>query len=128
MKWPLQMQINTSWLLYFNFFSLKNRLDDKDQVVRINFNNATRDTIFDVPVERVQPFYAALKEFVDLMNCKDFKFTFKMNPGQWTHLLKQLKEWVFFDFKHWAQYLEQFFSDMASGTTYNRLLVYSQLA
>ncbi|KAM9767194.1 gamma-butyrobetaine dioxygenase [Dama dama] len=56
-------------------------LDDKDQVVRINFNNATRDTIFDVPIERVQPFYAALKEFVDLMNCKDFKFTFKMNPG-----------------------------------------------
>lgn len=56
-------------------------LDDKGQVVRINFNNATRDTLFDVPVERVQPFYAALKEFVDLMNCKEFKFTFKMNPG-----------------------------------------------
>ncbi|XP_063527114.1 gamma-butyrobetaine dioxygenase isoform X2 [Pongo pygmaeus] len=57
------------------------RLDDKGQVVRINFNNATRDTIFDVPVERVQPFYAALKEFVDLMNSKESKFTFKMNPG-----------------------------------------------
>ncbi|XP_004708458.1 gamma-butyrobetaine dioxygenase [Echinops telfairi] len=56
-------------------------LDDKGQVVRINFNNATRDTIFDVPVERVQPFYAALKEFVALMNCKEFKFTFKMHPG-----------------------------------------------
>ncbi|XP_057603309.1 gamma-butyrobetaine dioxygenase [Hippopotamus amphibius kiboko] len=56
-------------------------LDDKGQVVRINFNNATRDTIFDAPVERVQPFYASLKEFVDLMNCKEFKFTFKMNPG-----------------------------------------------
>ncbi|XP_073760934.1 gamma-butyrobetaine dioxygenase [Callorhinus ursinus] len=56
-------------------------LDDKGQVVRINFNNATRDTVFDVPVERVQPFYAALKEFVDLMNCKESKFTFKMNPG-----------------------------------------------
>lgn len=56
-------------------------LDDKGQVIRINFNNATRDTIFDVPIERVQPFYAALKEFVDLMNCKDFKYTFKMNPG-----------------------------------------------
>ncbi|XP_016061637.1 PREDICTED: gamma-butyrobetaine dioxygenase [Miniopterus natalensis] len=56
-------------------------LDDKGQVVRINFNNATRDTIFDVPVEKVQPFYAALKEFVDLMNCKESKFTFKMNPG-----------------------------------------------
>ncbi|XP_022263653.1 gamma-butyrobetaine dioxygenase isoform X2 [Canis lupus baileyi] len=57
------------------------RLDDKGQVIRINFNNATRDTVFDVPVQRVQPFYAALKEFVDLMNCKEFKFTFKMNPG-----------------------------------------------
>ncbi|KAF0881750.1 gamma-butyrobetaine dioxygenase [Hyaena hyaena] len=56
-------------------------LDDKGQVIRINFNNATRDTVFDVPVERVQPFYAALKEFVDLMNCKESKFTFKMNPG-----------------------------------------------
>lgn len=56
-------------------------LDDKGQVTRINFNNATRDTVFDVPVERVQPFYAALKEFVDLMNCKESKFTFKMNPG-----------------------------------------------
>uniref|UniRef100_A0A8P0NQJ9 gamma-butyrobetaine dioxygenase n=1 Tax=Canis lupus familiaris TaxID=9615 RepID=A0A8P0NQJ9_CANLF len=56
-------------------------LDDKGQVIRINFNNATRDTVFDVPVQRVQPFYAALKEFVDLMNCKEFKFTFKMNPG-----------------------------------------------
>ncbi|XP_062951970.1 gamma-butyrobetaine dioxygenase [Cynocephalus volans] len=56
-------------------------LDDRGQVIRINFNNATRDTIFDVPVERVRPFYAALKDFVDLMNSKEFKFTFKMNPG-----------------------------------------------
>lgn len=56
-------------------------LDDKGQVVRVNFNNATRDTVFDVPIERVQPFYAALKEFVDLMNSKEYKYTFKMNPG-----------------------------------------------
>ncbi|KAM7084652.1 gamma-butyrobetaine dioxygenase [Molossus nigricans] len=56
-------------------------LDDKGEVVRINFNNATRDTVFDVPVEKVQPFYEALKHFVDLMNCEESKFTFKMNPG-----------------------------------------------
>ncbi|OBS57039.1 hypothetical protein A6R68_11836, partial [Neotoma lepida] len=56
-------------------------LDDKGQVIRINFNNATRDTVFDVPVERVQPFYSALKEFVDLMSSKEYKYTFKMNPG-----------------------------------------------
>ncbi|XP_004851633.1 gamma-butyrobetaine dioxygenase [Heterocephalus glaber] len=56
-------------------------LDDNGQVIRINFNNATRDTIFDVSVERVQPFYAALRDFVNLMNSKELKFTFKMNPG-----------------------------------------------
>lgn len=56
-------------------------LDDKGQVIRINFNNATRDTVFDVPIEKVQPFYAALKEFVDLMNSKEYKYSFKMNPG-----------------------------------------------
>ncbi|XP_027708423.1 gamma-butyrobetaine dioxygenase isoform X2 [Vombatus ursinus] len=57
------------------------RVDNKGQVIRINFNNSTRDTIFDIPVEKVQPFYAALKEFVDLMNNKGNKFTFKMHPG-----------------------------------------------
>ncbi|XP_036619568.1 gamma-butyrobetaine dioxygenase [Trichosurus vulpecula] len=56
-------------------------VDNKGQVIRINFNNSTRDTIFDVSVEKVRPFYAALKEFVDLMNNKENKFTFKMHPG-----------------------------------------------
>ncbi|XP_068947434.1 gamma-butyrobetaine dioxygenase isoform X3 [Petaurus breviceps papuanus] len=56
-------------------------VDNKGQVIRINFNNSTRDTIFDIPVEKVRPFYAALKEFVDLMNNKENKFTFKMHPG-----------------------------------------------
>lgn len=99
--------INVNWYFVtyiFKFFSLKkNRLDDKGQVIRINFNNATRDTIFDVPVEKVQPFYAALKEFVDLMNCKESKFTFKMNPGQWTCFLKQLKGCISFYLNHLEQ-------------------------
>lgn len=83
-------------------------------MVRINFNNATRDTVFDAPVERVQPFYAALKEFVDLMNCKDSKFTFKMNPGQWKHIF--LNNWMFFKFNRVEQDLEQFFSNTACET------------
>ncbi|KAM8968595.1 gamma-butyrobetaine dioxygenase isoform 1-T2 [Sarcophilus harrisii] len=58
-------------------------VDNRGQVIRINFNNSTRDTIFDIPVEKVRPFYAALKEFVDLMNHKENKFTFKMHPGQY---------------------------------------------
>lgn len=68
----------------------QNRLDDKGQVIRINFNNAVRDTVFDVPIERVQPFYSALKEFVDLMNSKEYKYTFKMNPGEWRKMASRL--------------------------------------
>ncbi|XP_015719005.1 gamma-butyrobetaine dioxygenase [Coturnix japonica] len=56
-------------------------VDYKGQVVRINFNNATRDTVFDIPAEEVRPFYAALKEFNDLLNSKEHKFTYKLKPG-----------------------------------------------
>ncbi|XP_074985554.1 gamma-butyrobetaine dioxygenase isoform X1 [Caretta caretta] len=56
-------------------------VDYRGQVVRINYNNATRDTVFDIPAEKVQPFYAALKEFIDLLNSPEHKFTYKMKPG-----------------------------------------------
>ncbi|KAM3851973.1 gamma-butyrobetaine dioxygenase isoform 2-T2 [Vipera latastei] len=56
-------------------------IDEKGQVVRINFNNATRDTIFDTPAEKVKPFYAALKDYVDLLNSTDYKYSYKMKPG-----------------------------------------------
>ncbi|XP_015670875.1 gamma-butyrobetaine dioxygenase [Protobothrops mucrosquamatus] len=56
-------------------------VDEKGQVVRINFNNATRDTIFDIPAEKVKPFYAALKDYVDLLNSTDYKYSYKMKPG-----------------------------------------------
>ncbi|XP_060621951.2 gamma-butyrobetaine dioxygenase isoform X2 [Anolis sagrei] len=57
-------------------------IDEKGQVIRINLNNATRDTIFDVPAEKVKPFYAALKDYVDLLNSTDNKYTYKMKPGE----------------------------------------------
>ncbi|XP_025030981.1 gamma-butyrobetaine dioxygenase isoform X2 [Python bivittatus] len=57
-------------------------VDEKGQVVRINFNNATRDTIFDIPAEKVKPFYAALKDYVDLLNSVDNKYSYKMKPGE----------------------------------------------
>lgn len=59
-----------------------NSIDDKGQVVRINFNNATRDTILDIPAEKVKPFYAALKNFVNLLNRVENKYTYKMKPGE----------------------------------------------
>ncbi|XP_042302331.1 gamma-butyrobetaine dioxygenase [Sceloporus undulatus] len=57
-------------------------VDEKGQVIRINFNNATRDTIFDIPAEKVKPFYAALKEYVNLLNSADNKYIYKMKPGE----------------------------------------------
>ncbi|XP_065539446.1 gamma-butyrobetaine dioxygenase isoform X2 [Lathamus discolor] len=56
-------------------------VDSRGQAVRINYNNATRDTVFDIPAERVRPFYAALKEFNDLLNSAELKFTHKLKPG-----------------------------------------------
>ncbi|XP_037993923.1 gamma-butyrobetaine dioxygenase-like [Motacilla alba alba] len=54
--------------------------DSRGQAICINYNNATRDTVFDMPAEQVRPFYAALKEFNDLLNSTEHKFTSKMKP------------------------------------------------
>ncbi|XP_020646076.3 gamma-butyrobetaine dioxygenase [Pogona vitticeps] len=90
---PQAFQILTSTYVDFTdigvdycdfFMQSKQRIidvDEKGQVVRINFNNATRDTIFDIPAENVKPFYAALKDYVDLLNSLDNKYTYKMKPG-----------------------------------------------
>ncbi|XP_009991319.1 PREDICTED: gamma-butyrobetaine dioxygenase [Tauraco erythrolophus] len=56
-------------------------VDSRGQAVRINYNNATRDTVFDIPAEEVRPFYAALKEFDNLLNSAEHKFTYKLKPG-----------------------------------------------
>ncbi|NWY73125.1 BODG dioxygenase, partial [Erithacus rubecula] len=56
-------------------------VDSRGQEIRINYNNATRDTVFDIPAEEVRPFYAALKEFDDLLNSEEHKFTFLLKPG-----------------------------------------------
>ncbi|XP_069078062.1 gamma-butyrobetaine dioxygenase [Pleurodeles waltl] len=57
-------------------------LDDNRHVLRINFNNATRDSVFDIPIEKVHSFYSALKEFVNLVNRPENTFCYKMKPGQ----------------------------------------------
>ncbi|KAI5088678.1 gamma-butyrobetaine dioxygenase isoform X1 [Silurus meridionalis] len=62
----------------------KNRIIDVDsegRVVRINYNNATRDSVLDLPLDQVQPFYSALKSFVELMNRPENMVTYRMEPG-----------------------------------------------
>lgn len=59
-------------------------VDSEGHVVRINHNNATRDTVLDLPLDQVQPFYSSLKSFVELMNQPENMVTYRMEPGQST--------------------------------------------
>ncbi|XP_065123739.1 gamma-butyrobetaine dioxygenase [Paramisgurnus dabryanus] len=56
-------------------------VDTEGRVVRINYNNATRDSVLDLPLNQVQPFYSSLKAFVDLLSRPENVFTYKMKPG-----------------------------------------------
>ncbi|KAK9542303.1 hypothetical protein VZT92_000178 [Zoarces viviparus] len=56
-------------------------VDADGRVVRINYNNATRDSVLDLPVHQVQPFYRALRAFVDIINRGENMVTYKMIPG-----------------------------------------------
>ncbi|XP_012986944.1 gamma-butyrobetaine dioxygenase isoform X1 [Esox lucius] len=62
----------------------KNHIIDVDsdgQVVRINYNNATRDSVLDLPLHQVQPFYCSLHAYVQLMMRPENIVTYKMEPG-----------------------------------------------
>uniref|UniRef100_A0A8C5Q8K3 gamma-butyrobetaine dioxygenase n=1 Tax=Leptobrachium leishanense TaxID=445787 RepID=A0A8C5Q8K3_9ANUR len=68
-------------------FSLQSKhriiaLDQNGGLLRINFNNATRDSVFDIPAEEVQAFYSSLKQFINLMYKPENTLSFKMKPGQ----------------------------------------------
>lgn len=56
-------------------------MDANGRVVMINCNNATRDSILDVPLHQVQPFYEALRAFTDIMNRPENLHTYMMEPG-----------------------------------------------
>ncbi|XP_077420261.1 gamma-butyrobetaine dioxygenase [Vanacampus margaritifer] len=56
-------------------------INDQGQAVRINFNNATRDSVLDLPLHQVQPFYRALKAYVNITKRPENVVTYKMDPG-----------------------------------------------
>jgi len=57
-------------------------VDAEGRVLRINLNNATRDSVLDLPVDRVQPFYRALRAFVDLFSRPENTVTYGLAAGQ----------------------------------------------
>lgn len=72
-------------------FSLRS-VDPEGRVVRINYNNATRDSVLDLPLHQVQPFYRALKSYVKIMNRPENVVTYTMQPGKQTTLNIQNSE------------------------------------
>ncbi|KPP61627.1 gamma-butyrobetaine dioxygenase-like, partial [Scleropages formosus] len=56
-------------------------VDGNGLVLRINYNNATRDSVLDLPLQHVQPFYASLRAYVDLMRRPENVLTYRMEPG-----------------------------------------------
>ncbi|XP_077375000.1 gamma-butyrobetaine dioxygenase [Festucalex cinctus] len=56
-------------------------INDQGQVVRINYNNATRDSVLDLPLHQVQPFYRALKAYVNITKRPENVVTYKMEAG-----------------------------------------------
>lgn len=56
-------------------------VDEEGQVLRVNYNNATRDSVLDLPLHQVQPFYRALRAYVDIMNRPENVVTYRMEPG-----------------------------------------------
>lgn len=59
-----------------------NSVDLEGRVTSINHNNATRDSILDLPLHQVQPFYRALRTYVDIMTRPENVVTYRMEPGE----------------------------------------------
>ncbi|KAJ7985746.1 hypothetical protein DPEC_G00343660 [Dallia pectoralis] len=56
-------------------------VDSDGRVVQINYNNATRDSVLDLPLHQVQPFYSSLHAYVQLMTLPENIVTYMMEPG-----------------------------------------------
>lgn len=56
-------------------------VDNEGRVERINYNNATRDSVLDLPLDKVQLFYSSLKDYVELMTRPENVVTYRMEPG-----------------------------------------------
>lgn len=75
-----------------SFVHLLCSVDREGRVVRINYNNATRDSVLDLRLDQVQPFYSSLKTFVKLMNRPENMVCYRMEPGQSTGIERKTNE------------------------------------
>ena len=69
------------FIQFRNELLLFNRLDHNDEIVSINYNNQVRDKFGNIPLEKVQLVYNALKLFDDVVHSEEMCISFKLKPG-----------------------------------------------
>ena len=74
--------VSAVWVMCWTVSVSKYSVDHVGRVVRINYNNATRDSVLDFPLDKVQHFYASLKAYVELMTQPENVVTYTMKPGE----------------------------------------------
>ena len=57
------------------------RLDDEGAVQSVNYNNQMRSQFLNIPVDKVQQLYNALKLFDDLCYDNEYLINLKLKPG-----------------------------------------------
>lgn len=72
----------TIWFIKETLLYLLHRVDDEGRLEKIHLNNATRDSVLDIPLEQVQPFYRALRAITDIANRPESMVSYKMDPGE----------------------------------------------
>lgn len=70
---------------------LVSSVDLEGRVKGINYNNATRDSVLDLPLDQVQPFYRALRTYVDIMTRPENMVTYRMESGELTTHTSRLR-------------------------------------
>lgn len=68
-------------------------VDFEGRVTSINYNNATRDSVLDLPLHQVQPFYSALRRYVDIMTRPENVVTYRLEPGELATHASRLRRW-----------------------------------
>jgi gamma-butyrobetaine dioxygenase len=55
--------------------------DWRGEIYRVNYSQPQRDSHFSVPLEQVETWYLALRQFTQLMLDKDNCVQYKLSPG-----------------------------------------------
>ena len=67
----------------FTFLPLSFSLNDKGEIIQIDYSNHIRDTEINLPLEKIIPLFRAMKAFDEQLYHEDNCVTYKMKPGEY---------------------------------------------